>query len=707
MRQFKSLKPEKLPGDFDASIHGEEPIVEVNESPARIIVSYTFPGFYLIDDSRKVKDTQIEFKHVHIASTGFVTESGKPLLPSFGRYVQIPHNCSYEVTVVKGNAVQFENVHVSPAQEELTDSPGRKHDFEYDQATYSEETLYPRNMIVVTGPLDIDEYQALLIHVCPLQYNPAKKTLIGYGNVTVTINLKRKKGEQDSPTHMGSEVDREAFGNLFLNPARRIDERLAVDTGTIVIKPKGPEFLIIYAKIFETAATKLAAWKNRRGLVTETVSIDVIGNDITNMKTYIRSRRKALGSRLRYVLLFGDVDTIPSQVIPESPPEDNLTDYYYSTETDAPSGNFVLPWLSVGRIPIQKAADALGVVDQIIAYEKNPPADPNYYRRMVAAAYFQDWDSDHKEDRAYLQTIEGIRSYLVSLGLDVERVYVSDANPQFYIDGTPVPADVKAAIVSGPTATQMLIDATTEGQLMIGHRDHGDVDGWSEPSFTIAHLDSVTGDMPTLFYSINCLTGRFDSKTPKECFAEKNLRMKGTAPSLIAATRVSGTWLNNYLIKAIFDATFGGLLPTFPGGTASYPIKNGRLGDILNYAKSYLPVASTGAAAIRDHFEIYHILGDPTLEIWKEAPHIVKIKAAMKLKVLDIQLSECPKGSVLTIWYGPKLLKKLEPSSTHITIPLKGLISPPVPPIGPVKPAIFVCFWAPGCRYSELKVGLG
>ena len=168
----------------------------------------------------------------------------------------------------------------------------------------------------------------------------------------------------------------------------------------------------------------------------------------------------------------------------------------------------------------------------------------------------------------------------------------------------------------------MLIDAVSEGQLFVGHRDHGDPGGWSHPPFTVNDLDKVTGKTTSIFYSINCLTGQFDVN-PIESFAEKNLRMEGTAPSLIAASRVSSSSLNNDLEKALFDATFGGLIPTFPSGTASYPITFNRLGDMLNYSKSYLPISASGSLQyIKDHFEIYHVIGDPTIEILDDCAQI-------------------------------------------------------------------------------------
>jgi hypothetical protein len=292
---------------------------------------------------------------------------------------------------------------------------------------------------------------------------------------------------------------------------------------------------------------------------------------------------------------------------------------------------------------------------------------------------------------------------MITLGFDVERIYVSsNPNPQEYIDGTPVPGEVKNAIVDGDTATDMLISTTAEGQLITGHRDHGGPNGWSHPSFNKGHLEAITSEYPTMFYSINCLTGKFDLSAPTESFAEMILRMKGGAPSLIAATRVSHTWLNNDLMKALFDAMWSGILPTFPGSTASYPVRYNRLGDILNYGKSYLPVKMSGSAQyIKDHFEIYHVIGDPTIQLWRAAPITISIRAILRSGYLHIILSDCPKGSVITIWYKDKMLKRIEPSSTLIKMPLKDItLSPSLP----MRNIISVCFSAPGHRFRQVKV---
>ena len=716
MREFRSLAPAELPRGFDAQIHGEEPQVEVEESGTRILVRYTFPGFYLSEDSRHVEGEEMGFTHVDIASTGFLAESGKPLLPSFGRYVQIPFNCDYTVSVRKGQSVTFDDVLLLPAQELLTDIPtDQEVPFEYDRELYAADTLYPEELVRVSGPHIIDDYNALLIHVVPLQYNPAKKELRGYSNIQVTIDLTPMDlaDTAEEITAVDPGMNREAFGNLFLNPTRGVGGRLTVGDDRVADADRytrGPEFLIIYHETFMRAAQDLQKWKQMRGLRTETVSIDSIGNTVDQIKSYIRDRRKGR-SRLRYVLLFGDVDMIASYdtaAEPWGPPEwphfwgENITDYYYSTPRD-PTGkeDFIMPWLSIGRIPVRTATEGRQVVRQIIRFEKRPPRDPDYYRRMTLAAYFQDTGggsptADGRASRAYMKTMEAIRQQMLAYGFDVQRVYVAEtSNVQFYRDGTPVPAEVQAAIVDGATATARLVDAATRGQLVIGHRDHGTAEGWHEPPFEKTHLGNLSGRAPSLFFSVNCLTGKFDLAAPTESFAEEILSMHGAAPSLVAATRVSHTWLNDDLMKALFDASWGGVLPTFPGATASYPVRHNRLGDILNYGKAYLPVAMSGSAEyIKDHFEIYHIVGDPTLEVWRDKPRTARIRTWIDGAHLHLKLYRVIKDGVITIWHDGQQLKRVEPSSPYMRIAL---------PWDVAQQKISVCFWAPGYRFRSIR----
>ncbi|MBU7012938.1 MAG: hypothetical protein HXS46_19830 [Theionarchaea archaeon] len=703
MREFQSLHPEGLPATYEVTVHGEEPIVTVEETKGRITIEYFFPGFYLSSDSKFVKQEKIPFKQVNIAQTGFLVESGRPLLPSFGRYVQIPFYCEYSVTVRKGAPVQFDDITPAPAQQEVTDD--LKPDIlEYDKEFYSKDQVYPEDIVEVTGPYQIDGYNALLIHVRPLQCNPAKKKLIGYGAITVIIEVTLKKPSKH--VLVTPELDRKAYGNLFLNPKRNINERLTPGeeiVSTVSAGPRGPEFLIIYHDPFEKAAKELAQWKTMRGLSTETVSTAETGTTVKAIKKYIRRRREHPSSQLRYVLLFGDSDMIcPDRIRHTLFKDINITDYYVSTKGDPEDRNqFVLPWLSVGRIPVRTAEEGMAVVKKIIAYERSPPQASNYYSSMLFGAYFEDEGRNGRADRAFMKTMESIRKRMVSLGFDVERVYMtSNPDMQEYIDGSKVPEEVKTAVVDEETAREKIIAAVSQGRLLIGHRDHGSYKGWEYPPFTVEDVDTLEGGTPSVFYSINCFTGQFDVRWRRDSIAEKLLKAKGGAPSLIAATRKSHSFLNDDLMKALFDAMWAGVLDTFPGSTASYPVKDNRLGDILNYAKTYLPLAVSGCPlCIKDHLEIYHVLGDPTLELPRRNPSTMRMRVEKKKAALDIFVSACPRGSVITIWNKGNLIKKIEPYRYNMTVSLRDT------GLWPLSSQEFsVCFWAPGYRFQQVVV---
>ena len=222
----------------------------------------------------------------------------------------------------------------------------------------------------------------------------------------------------------------------------------------------------------------------------------------------------------------------------------------------------------------------------------------------------------------------------------------------------------------------------------------------------------MSGKVPTIFYSLSCYTGMFDRIGGPKCFAEMILSIDAVAPSLIACTRDANPWLNNCLMKALFDAMWGNILPTFPSAIVSYPLRKNRLGDILNYGKTYLPLQfgtypGVVTKDVQDHLEIICVVGDPTLEIWKEKPKRIRIRAILWKSQIYIRLSLCPADAVITICSGgrggdrpKKPIKRVEPLSTTLTISLRG-ISPPVLAVTE-KSKYFVCFWAPGYRFVQV-----
>jgi hypothetical protein len=708
MSQFYPLGKVDLPESDAGPIEDSKPLVEVKEEKDRIEISFRFPGFDLTSSAKKVAGTLLDFKEVGISGAGFISESGKPLLPAFGKFVQIPAQHDFDLDIDYGEQHEFKEILITPAQEAALDGPEAA-EFEYDPTAYSDEELYPRQVVTCGAIQYLDNYKVLPIYIHPLQYNAANKVIRAYEQVKVIVKFKPKDKLDDEENEQFVCADpsgiREVFGNLLLNPARPrlgVTADPAVGPLRIPSLQKGPELLIIYDDKLKVPAEKLAHWKNQCGLITASVAISQVGNSVVKIKTQIRNRRRALFSRLRYVLLFGDVNAIVAEETGGA-----TTDHYYYTSREASDANdCVLPWVSGGRIPVSDVQKADKIVDQIIRYEKEPPRDPNYYNRMTFAAYFQDRQApEGNAERAYIKTMESIRNHMTGLGIEVDRVYVSDTpNPQNYLDGTPVPAEVRESIVNPEMATYMLISDTSEGQMIIGHRDHGSSEGWAHPSFTNRHLEAIVSRYPSIFFSINCLTGQFD-RNPRDSFAESILALDGGAPSLVAATELSGTWRNDSMMKAMFDALWPGMIPTFPGSTVSYAVRQNRLGDILNYAKAYLLVAHGSNSGVKHHLEIYHVIGDPTLHVWSEAPKSVNLLTRVVRDTVHIWTSTCPRDAVLTLWDKDKLIRRIKLTSTRVSIPLRELrltARPRIPVTG--QRQLSVCFSAPAHLFAQTQV---
>ena len=740
MAGLKTLNAQKLPDGFDLAHHGEKPIITLTASANTIRLSYTFPGFRLSHAPARKKGHPGErsafYNEVGIAGTGFLSESGKPLLPSFGRFVQIPPGHHHTIQIKKGPFRRRRNMRIKPAQENVTDQ--QAWEFEFDDAAYAEDRFYPQELVTASPPLFMDGYRVVCLHVRPFQYNPVRELLRCYSNIEVTIKLRKEElaagfEETDGAevplwTYLDQTPNLEGFGNFLFNPGRKAfeDRRPALPIGgpRADLQPR-PQFLIIYGPALEAPARKLQAWKRKLGLDTAIVPVtdvcppagDIRAANVAALKNYIRARRRVPGSPLRYALLFGDIDTIPTEERPRPLEAEaglyDTTDFYYFTHRDGVGGECLLPWVAGGRIPARTEEEGFAVVDQIIRYEQNPPEDPEYFRRMTVAAYFEDRDKrgrqDGRADKAYLKTMEAIRTHMQAQGFEVHRVYVTNnRNPTRYADGTPVPLKVREILIDkceGALATKKLIDRINAGQLIMGHRGHGDRGGWLNPPLKTDDLAKIASSNPSIFFSINCRTGSFDGG--RVSFAEEILALDGGAPSLIAATELSGAWRNDSMIKALFDAIWPGIIPTYPVTTMRFPVKYYRMGDIMNYAKAYLLVAHGVNANTQKHFEIYHVVGDPTLQIWGCVPLPLRVRARIVADIMTVNMNTCPRDGVLSVWYAGDCLLTVKPSGTRLAIPLRILDALPADAHDPERHRTYkLClyFSAPGHRLAATEL---
>lgn len=602
---------------------------------------------------------------------------GQPHVPVVRRILAVPQGAEVRVAGVDTSiAKAMDNVLLLPAQPEAVDAARRQSQpgddekpspdtfkdkpFTIDAKAYASAEPFPQQVVSVERLGRLRDLDLVQVSIAAAQYFPAKRHLALFDKVHLEIKFEGGKG---------GFLPRERMNNPFDNQAQPLYE-LALNYPIIEkfpfpgdILPNlcwGYEYLIVTDPAFRPAADTLRTWKIQKGISTKIVET---GNDAGDAGTtkeqiqqYIRNQFNNCIIRPSYVLLLGDAEHINPFYRNTNSGGDAGTDLDYALMDNAD----ILPDLAIGRIPVDTLDQANTVINKIVSYEKNPPLAPAFYRSLSFASYFQCCRNDVADDgrtvRSFIETSELVRDELSGLGYTVERIYTTDMSyhseyagrdttPRKYRNGAALPA----ALASGSGFAwdgdrDDVVNAFNDGRFLVFHRDHGWSGGWGDPSFTTNDIDDLTNSSkPSVVYSVNCASGLFDNETNGGnvngvYWAEKLLRHDtGGAVGIIGDTRNSPTWANSALARGLFDATWTGVVPE--GGATSIR----RLGDILNYGKSYLAgqvgVAQTAGSvsqtSANDDIILYHVYGDPTMQMWTRNPWFIRLPKLYEIVKFD------------------------------------------------------------------------
>ncbi len=588
----------------------------------------------------KNPDTGEVFTQLHLpeAETD-MGEPGEPAIPVIRRLVAIPLDATFELVTKEPVAAETIACNLVPAQPQPVDDKPPDEvfgnlPFEKNEDLYQSDALYPSEIVRANEIGEGRDVRFLLLEIAGGQYNPKSDTLTLFKEVPVEVRFSRGKyfgtEQGDSPFERSTGI----YSNALLNSVLFTKiEYLKPWPG--IFELYGEELLILTHPTFSAAAEKLAAWKREKGITTRIFECGtgsgVIGRQTRDeIDTFIHNHYSSTWIRPAYILLFGDAEHISPFYM------NNIgTDWPYAVLGN-PAVDSV-PDFAVGRIPVDTIDQANVVVDKIIAYEKNPPTSANFYKKAAIASQFQCCRTDVSwsgtDQRTFIEVSEFARNVMAGNGKTVDRIYTRtgpSTTPARYYDGTFLPSALGSGsgfAWDGDTAD--ITAAFNEGRFLIIHRDHGWEDGWSHPDFESAHVNAVTnGDLTPVIFSVNCASGYFDNETAPGgsaagvYFVEYALRKAGGgAVGVLGDTRNSPSWPNTALMKGFIDAMWPSAIGSFGGSSSKR-----RLGDMLNHGKlfmwSQIGVASAGVAAssARDELYLWHCFGDPTLEIWLNAP---------------------------------------------------------------------------------------
>ncbi len=636
----------------------------VSSTSDEIVVRFEIPGM----NSRDIAEENQAYQKLVIPNGGHTAEVGNPELPTVGRFVEIPYGVMLRISVVSSKAIVIDNYNVYPAQEALPDQGIDRGavEFKKNTETYSTDSFYPRQIVVVDKPNFLRGHRIVLVVVYPVQYNPVSGRLKAYSEITVRIEF------EGSP-FMGTNKDDRFFQallqRLVLNyePAGNSGGGTGQLLKTTDFSSGGADYLIITHDNFYDKILSLAEWRSKKGLKTRIAKkTDVINagytwtadntwdSNYTGIDGYIKNAYDNWNPAPSYVLLIGDADYLPTHYVNPHPDTDIElgkeigSDLYYGCMDDANDLSYVpFPDIFVGRLPAKTSNDVDLIVSKIINYETSPyMSSTTWFDTVLLSAFFQDLDLNGYEDRFFVYTSqESIRPFLESEDYTCTDVYskTTGSTPQYYYNGASLPPGL-----SFDGTTSDIKNAINAGCFLVNYRDHGDsrngpsgtMEGWVDPAFQNSDIPSLTnGSQLPVMFSVCCRSGWFDGETDldttdpspiPDCLGESWLKTSNKGGvGFIGSTRISYSGYNDELDKGFYDAIWDNFDSGYSGSYVSSPTHH--LGPVLDYGKFWMYdkyVLTSGAGypwsptteITRTEFEEFLILGDPALEIWTAAP---------------------------------------------------------------------------------------
>ena len=415
--------------------------------------------------------------------------------------------------------------------------------------------------------------------------------------------------------------------------------------------PAETELIIISSPVLETAASKLATYKNvqrkikSKNISTQAIYHDFSGGkqDVTALRNFIRYQYQKPGSKLKYIILFGDasIDYKGQNPVSSALEKSCFVPTYQSEESFQPLMSYASddyygnvshqegPWneteplpIAIGRIPAKNPQEANMFINKLADFESKPNTSIPRFA----------WVADDGDSNIHMQDAEDFSTMLQKALLPVrqEKVYV-DQYPMQQANG----------VYTSTAAKQAVLKLFDENADFIHFMGHGSESGWTdEKILTMNELVNLknSNHLPILL-TATCQFGRFDDPNILSGGEVSLMSDQGGSIALISTTRPVFQSSNYLFGQAFYQAML-----------QNKDNQNYRLGDLFRDAKN-----KSQSGDINRNIQL---MGDPTLEL----PWIRKnVQVTLDSTKQEIRLSGLPaQGGKMQL----SLLRTSDPAKT-------------------------------------------
>lgn len=478
---------------------------------------------------------------------------------------------------------------------------------------------YPDIRIENTGVHKSGKYKFASFKVFPFKYDTATQQLYLATSIDLTISLDSiAEPVQSGGNFMGKSIKR-----IVVNAEEVPYYEDSLDTSPQLHVIDGAEYLIITNTNLAPEFQRLANWKTMKGIRTKVLTTEYINEAYPGstlqlkIKTAISHYYNGESYQLKYVLLGGDVDVVPTQkcfasiVVLQNgnnvQKNDEIpTDIFYGCldnmswdmNQDGLSGDInddvdMAPEVIVSRLPISTIEDAGTIVERIIDYEINP-LSKEWNKKILLAGKELVTDSD-----GYFEGVRLYEDYIrpywdgnTTLLFDCYTSFEEGSNYDF------TASHLQTELEKG----YILSDITTHGNVNIFDMEYGS-------PYSLYEASSLNNIGYSVVTTVACSTNAFDSSNV--CLSEALLRNPNSG--IIAYLGSSRTGLSRY--SHIYNQEFYYHLFCSQGkqiGRAFFDMKNSLVGACHPNME--------GSSYMRWLYYGLNLIGDPEMSLYVNSP---------------------------------------------------------------------------------------
>ena len=586
---------------FSFSIFADNINIKENNETSLKIEENTYLKLSLSNKISEIQTLEINtaegiFTKLYISGYTKNVDFGNPLLPVKRKLFEIPVGAN---PVVKINSFTVNEYVLSdynitnklfPAQPPQSKSID-EHEFIFNPKAYQNNSFGDKKLVGVEVLGFMRGTRIARVDISPVQYNPVTNIIRVYENIDFEIVFENaditatEKMKENYASPYFKLVNHQLFNY------KKLDTRENFMRYPI-------KYVIVSDSMFETQLQPFIEWKTKKGFtVIEAYTDDpAVGTTTTSIKAYIEGLYNAgtpEDPAPSFVLFVGDVEQIPVWNNGHG-----ATDRNYCEFT---GDNF--PEIYYGRFSAQTTVQLQPQIDKTLQYEQYLMPDPSYLEEVVMIAGM---DSGHGHDWGNGQINYGTINYFNTDHGILSHTYLYP--------------------VSGSSSAQ-IIQNISDGVTFANYTAHCNPDGWGNPSFTKSDISGLQNqDKYGLLIGNCCSSSEYQQS---ECFGEAIVRAENKGAVGYIRGSNSTYWDEDYYfgvgVGAITEdppsyeeTTLGNYDRSFHDHGEDFGEWYVSQDEIIHAGN--MAVTESASPKAEYYWDIYNILGDPSLMIYYSVP---------------------------------------------------------------------------------------